>query len=73
MRRRRLVSFGRMVAGYTLGIGGMATLSMGFVHLAGSEMLVGLCEVALATLATLGLMVPLRKRHRSVAPHRDSP
>lgn len=63
--RRGLFSMARMVAGYTLGIVGMATLSMGFVHLSAPEMLVGLFEIAIATLATLGLMVPLRGKHRS--------
>ena len=61
MSPKGLLSIGRMILGYSVGIVGFATLSMGFVHLSGSQMLVGLLEIATATAATLGLLVPLRR------------
>lgn len=71
MLPKRLVAMLRMVLGYTLGIIGFSTLSLGFVHLSGTQILVGLAEVAVATAATLGLMVPLREKRAPASPHRD--
>lgn len=44
MLPKRLVAMLRMVLGYTLGIIGFATLSLGFVHLSGTQILVGLAR-----------------------------
>lgn len=59
--RRHVWGLVRMVGGSVLGIVGFGTLSMGFVHLSGSELLVGLIEVLGGAFLALGVLSPLRK------------
>jgi uncharacterized membrane protein YphA (DoxX/SURF4 family) len=62
MHRKQLWSLARMSLGSVLGIIGFGTLSMGFVHLSGVGMLVGLLEILAGAFVALGVMTPLRKR-----------
>ncbi|WP_207711398.1 hypothetical protein [Sulfobacillus harzensis] len=64
MRHNRVASTVRMALGSAIGVMGFARLSLGFVHLNGPEMLMGIVQILVGTFLTIGVMAPLRHARR---------